>query len=319
MPKRINNSLLTNKNFDLIIESLDVKLLATGYREVTQPVSIQNIRLPSNMLIMSRKGCLWAGPDFHFINNYDTYFIPLGQPAFLRHSDSKHHRELAEQTIISDTDRESIFKPVQKSVVNGNTKDVISIVSFFALLNGTIPLFQAMELPYIHFTGDELLKNLMDKLIDEKESNKAGAMAMTGCLMREIVIHILRFVFGNETLKHHLEKLLFLTDSRLIDVVNYIQKNLNKELTNDHIAKVLNVSREYAGQLFKSIARYNLQDYIEHRRLEKAHLILRTTGGSIQDVAKQVGFRDLAYFSKRFKMRYKENPSEVRKLKPGMN
>jgi AraC-like DNA-binding protein len=47
--------------------------------------------------------------------------------------------------------------------------------------------------------------------------------------------------------------------------------------------------------------------------LEHAHFLLRTTSDNIQEIAHKVGFKDPAYFSRRFKIRFNQNAKEVRR------
>ena len=79
------------------------------------------------------------------------------------------------------------------------------------------------------------------------------------------------------------------------------------------IASLAYVSKDYVGQFFKSLTGRNLQDYIEERRLERAYHLIRTTDENIQQIAVRVGFKDPAYFSRRFKIKFLKNAKDVRK------
>ena len=111
----------------------------------------------------------------------------------------------------------------------------------------------------------------------------------------------------------NLKNVDYLLDKRLIDIFQYIDENLGSDLSNNKIAELAFVSKDYVGQFFKSLTGGNLQDYIENRRLERAHYLLRNSKSSIQEIAIKVGFNDPAYFSRRFKIRYQTNAKEIRK------
>ena len=83
-----------------------------------------------------------------------------------------------------------------------------------------------------------------------------------------------------------------------------IKDNLEADLSNKQLAKVVGVSEDYVGQYFKMLTGINPQDYIEYQRMEKAVVLLRTTKKSIQDVGKNIGYKDTAYFCRRFKMMF---------------
>jgi AraC-like DNA-binding protein len=98
-----------------------------------------------------------------------------------------------------------------------------------------------------------------------------------------------------------------------VNIIQYIQSNLNGDLSNQNIAELAYVSKDYVGQFFKTMTNTNLQDYIENQRLERAHYLLRTTKDNVQEIAHNIGFKDPAYFSRRFKMKYNKSANQVRK------
>ena len=94
--------------------------------------------------------------------------------------------------------------------------------------------------------------------------------------------------------------------------MKYVGENLDKDLSNKTIANIAFISEDYVGQFFKSLTGKNLQDYVENQRLEKALELLKTIPDNIQSIAHKVGFKDPAYFSRRFKMKYGVNANSVR-------
>jgi AraC-like DNA-binding protein len=96
----------------------------------------------------------------------------------------------------------------------------------------------------------------------------------------------------------------YFKDPRLIDIFAYIKDNLGDDLSNKILANVANVSEDYVGQYFKMLTGINPQDYIEYQRMEKAVNLLRTSKKSIREIGKDVGYKDTAYFCRRFKMMF---------------
>jgi AraC-like DNA-binding protein len=48
----------------------------------------------------------------------------------------------------------------------------------------------------------------------------------------------------------------------------------------------------------------NPQDYIEYQRMEHAVTLLRSSKMSIKDIGNKIGYKDTAYFCRRFKMMF---------------
>jgi AraC family transcriptional regulator of arabinose operon len=303
------------EKYNKIIESLEVQFLTSSIREVQTPVAINEVIVPKNVLVQSRRGCVWTGTDKKFLNNDDFYFVPLGQSTNIRYGNGTNLRQVTNDDLQQMDDAQSVFKRISQAEAAVSEKEAIAVTSFFALIYGTIPMFQAMELPAIRIPYNRRLNNMINSLIEESEGQRLGRDAIVRMLVMEIVVFICRFIYNSAEYQEYYERLIFLADKRLVNMVQFIQENLDKELSNEKIAEVANVSKDYVGQFFKSVTKRNLQDYIEARRLERAHFILRTTGGNIQEISKKVGFKDQAYFSKRFKMMFNENAKDVRKIR----
>jgi AraC-like DNA-binding protein len=105
----------------------------------------------------------------------------------------------------------------------------------------------------------------------------------------------------------------------LIDLFNFIKLNIGGDLSNKVLAKVANVSEDYVGQYFKMLTGINPQDYIEYQRMEAAVELLRTSKKSIRDIGKDVGYKDTAYFCRRFKMMYGVPAGKMRRRESLIN
>jgi AraC-like DNA-binding protein len=300
-------------NFNRIIEALEVHYYKASIREVVLPVQLYNTKEQKNVLVQSNAGSFYAGREQKLMSKGDFYFLPAGQPIHFNHGNSKNYKQYKNNGFSSAEEREVYLKPIS---INGSLKkdkDVFSIIGFEVMIYGAIPFFSILELPCIHFPYDDELSYLLRTIILEDEENKIGRGPLIRSLVFELVVHICRYIYSRPELKKNIEKLTYLLDKRLVKIIQYIQENLGKDLSNEIIAEQIFVSKDYVGQFFKTLTGNNLQDYIENRRLEAAHFLLRTSSDNIQEIARNVGFKDPAYFSRRFKMRFTENAKEIRK------
>ncbi len=105
----------------------------------------------------------------------------------------------------------------------------------------------------------------------------------------------------------------YFKDERLLDIFGYIKDNLNGDLSNKTLSAIASVSEDYVGQYFKMLTGINPQDYIEYQRMEAAVNLLRTTNMSIRKIGHEVGYKDTAYFCRRFKMMFGIPAGKMRK------
>ena len=111
----------------------------------------------------------------------------------------------------------------------------------------------------------------------------------------------------------------YFKDPRLLDIFAFIKNNIGGDLSNKILANVANVSEDYVGQYFKMLTGINPQDYIEYQRMESAVNLLRTSKKSIRVIGAEVGYKDTAYFCRRFKMMFGIPAGKMRRRESLMN
>lgn len=99
---------------------------------------------------------------------------------------------------------------------------------------------------------------------------------------------------------------------KLKDVLSYIRKNIDKNITLEELAQVSGMSPRYFCRVFKSITGRTPIEYVNYYRIETASQMLITTGESVTDIALNCGFNDMSYFSKMFKKLKGISPSKFR-------
>lgn len=110
------------------------------------------------------------------------------------------------------------------------------------------------------------------------------------------------------------ENILSVDDRFLKKVVEVIERELdNHELSVDHLAGELAMSRVQLHRKLKAIIGCSASEFIRGYRLKKAHEYLKGRKGSVSEIAYSVGFNNLSYFTKTFKGVYKTNPSDLLK------
>lgn len=79
-----------------------------------------------------------------------------------------------------------------------------------------------------------------------------------------------------------------------------------------YLAASLNISPKYLSGLLRVLTGHGAQQFIHEKLIEKAKEQLSTTNLSISEIAYQLGFEHLQSFSKLFKSKTNQSPSEFR-------
>lgn len=294
------------------IDSLHVKYHRSAFREVISPVQMNGSREDCNVIIHHNKGYFAVGKNEASAKTDSFYFFPQGQKTIVRHGKGSAYADFSKDGFSNDDHRRKYFRNISGLSDFSGKKEVFTIVGFDVLLYNVIPFFSIIDIPSFPLVADKEFSHLIKHIALEQEQNKLGREKIITNYMHEIVIHMCRYIDSQPQLKKYVEKLDYLTDKRLVDIVRYIQNNLDKDLSNKAIAHIAFVSEDYVGQFFKSLTKCNLQEYIENQRLDKAMMLLKSQPDNVQEIARMVGFKDAAYFSRRFKMKFGENAISVR-------
>ena len=97
----------------------------------------------------------------------------------------------------------------------------------------------------------------------------------------------------------------------VLEAMAYISKHYNEpDISVGTVAQSLNISEGYLSHTFKKETDYTLLNYLTRYRIHKAMELLKDCRVKVYEVAEQVGYRDIAYFSATFKKYTGISPSE---------
>lgn len=99
--------------------------------------------------------------------------------------------------------------------------------------------------------------------------------------------------------------------------LNYIDANLDSDLSLDLVSRVAFYSSFHFHRIFKAVLGETLNAYINRRRVEKtASILMHNKGVSISELSRQYGFNSHSSFTRAFKNYYGLSPSEFRNRMP---
>ena len=100
----------------------------------------------------------------------------------------------------------------------------------------------------------------------------------------------------------------------ITEAKHYIQQHYQEALRLEDVSTAVGFNATYFSTLFKKETGQNFMDYLTELRISKAKELLCGEELSVQDVAEQVGYRDLKYFSRLFKKNAGISPSDYKKM-----
>lgn len=94
----------------------------------------------------------------------------------------------------------------------------------------------------------------------------------------------------------------------------YIRDHLDQHLTLQQVAKFVHLNPNYFSEVFKKEIGLSYIEFITQERMNRAANILRSTDKKVSEVACEVGYEDMKYFSQQFKKFMGRTPSKFREF-----
>jgi two-component system response regulator YesN len=122
-----------------------------------------------------------------------------------------------------------------------------------------------------------------------------------------------------EAFTRHLEKMMDIyltwfdsTNRYIKEAIAFIRGNLVHNITLQQVAAHIHVHPNYLSDLFKRETGRNYIEFITAERMERAMAALSGTSLRVKEIAKNVGYEDMKYFTQLFKRHTGLTPSEYR-------
>lgn len=163
--------------------------------------------------------------------------------------------------------------------------------------------------PFIH---SETLNSLIKEVM--KECYEHQAFEDTGIKMSilRLLLYLCRNHSSDATEDYNAKGSTF---QHIQCAIEYIEKNIDKKITLDDIAKKTGLSKYYFLKKFKNLTGHTPIEYINISKCEYAYELLRSGKYTVQEVSSLCGFDNPAYFTNVFKKCRNCSPSEVLKMK----
>ena len=98
------------------------------------------------------------------------------------------------------------------------------------------------------------------------------------------------------------------TDAKIYEIHNYITENFRENITLEELCFLFNTNKTSLCRAFKAAYGDTVVNYINHLKIKEAKKLIRNDRLSMTEIADQVGFSSVHYFSRLFKQMENESP-----------
>ncbi|MFN6944332.1 MAG: helix-turn-helix domain-containing protein [Cytophagaceae bacterium] len=305
------------EDYNKIIESLNVRFIKAKNINILQAVTVENFYDVGNTITLLHKGDLSLGEERIKVAEGDILFVPGGKMTSVTYGKVNPARLTNEDML---NNRDKYFSSNLDINTIGDADNSFTYVTFEAKVFDSVNFFASLDIPaFIISNRPELASAIVD-VAREDLLDLPGKERLIKIYTEKIVIEIVRHILDKRLFVEQLAtNSTYFKDPRLIDIFAFIKEHLGGDLSNKVLAGVANVSEDYVGQYFKMLTGINPQDYIEYQRMEMAVNLLRTSKKSIREIGRDVGYKDTAYFCRRFKMMFGIPAGKMRRRESLMN
>jgi AraC-like DNA-binding protein len=151
-------------------------------------------------------------------------------------------------------------------------------------------------------------KELLRQLEYSRSNAEFGSKLLNDALLIQLLVHF------NRVAKDEDEYSLIDVDynKKIEEVILYINSHLDQDLSIDHLASVLFMSKYYLMHKFKEETGHTIHQYVLQKRMFKASELIKN-GTDIKNVHELCGFKDHSSFFRAFKKVFGKGPRDYRK------
>lgn len=159
---------------------------------------------------------------------------------------------------------------------------------------------------------DPIVKNLLELFKQEFALNGLTDLLYTEALATALSLHLIRTYADRQLLKVIYE--VYAHQSQLDEVIDYINQNLDREITVQALAERAHLSISVFAHSFKKIMKISPYQFIITKRLERAIKLLLDQDANlpISTIGQMCGFASHSAFTTRFRQQHGISPAKYR-------
>ena len=208
------------------------------------------------------------------------------------------------------TRRNHLVKFVKQPPPNGEFKALSVYLTQETLRNFSIEFGYKAERhyesdPVIQLQPNPLFKSYMESLAPYQQEAHGINASLQTLKVREAILILLQ---TNPQLK---DVLFDFNEPGKIDLEGFMNKNFHFNVQLNRFAYLTGRSLATFKRDFEKIFHVTPSRWLQHRRLQEAHYLIKEKGKTPTDIYLELGFEDLSHFSFAFKKTYGVAPSKI--------
>ena len=155
----------------------------------------------------------------------------------------------------------------------------------------------------------EKLKETLFQLEDSARTHAFGQEILTQALFQEFMVYLNRIFLEKQYIY---DKKSYSYDSQIASLLQYINHNLQADLSVEKLAARYYVSKYHLMRKFKEETGYTLHNYIVSKRLLMARSLI-DQGMPVIKAAQESGFAEYSTFSRAYRKQFQQSPGASKK------
>ena len=169
------------------------------------------------------------------------------------------------------------------------------------------------EFHEIYKDKDPLIEHIGFALLDESRSETPVGKLYTDSLIQTLTLHLLKNYSNAASIRENLNG--GLSGYKLRRVQEFIDANLEEDLSLAELAEVADLSQFHFARAFGKSTGQTPQQYLMQQRIERAKQLLATDDLPIVEISLRTGFKNQSHFTTLFRKFTKQTPKLWREMK----
>ncbi|MDD5603794.1 MAG: AraC family transcriptional regulator [Eubacteriales bacterium] len=167
-----------------------------------------------------------------------------------------------------------------------------------------IPSFLSAALPEEYYA-----------LFEEMINYRVNPVKQSPIMTKACIMKLLGLLYAESARRGDFGKISVNASEAVASAIMFMKNEYAKKISLKEISKAANLSPTYFHRIFTEMMSVTPLKYLTRVRIEKARILLTTTGLSTAEIAAECGFEDLSYFTAVFGNYAGQTPVKFRKLK----